>query len=194
MHRTLVAPVAVATLLLLLFVSGCGGGTEEQDEVVGKGPLRRNTADVTFATQMIPHHAQAVAMANLTLGRPVNPQLAATAEQMLTSSSETSKLQMLLQRWDEPIPRTMIDHVGHSMGDTSMPGALSKAEFHQLEQAQGPQFERAWLDAMIAHHEGALEMARSEQGEGASPVAKRLAAQMIQRQQAELQQLRQLQG
>lgn len=190
----MVAPAAVATVLLLLLVSGCGGGGEEEDEVVGTGPLRRNATDVTFATQMIPHHAQAVAMANLTLGRPVNPQLAATAEQMLTSSSETSKLQMLLQRWDEPIPRTMIDHVGHAMGDTSMPGALSKAEFHQLEQAKGPQFERAWLDAMIAHHEGAIEMARSEQAEGASPVAKRLAAEMIQRQQAELQQLRQLQG
>jgi hypothetical protein len=34
----------------------------------------------------------------------------------------------------------MIDHVGHAVGDTSMPGALSEAAFHRLEIAKG----RGW--------------------------------------------------
>ena len=110
---------------------------------------------------------------------------------MLTSqSSAVTNMEGLLQDWGKPIPRTMIDHVGHSMGDTSMPGALSKSEFHRLERAKGAQLERAWLQTMVAHHEGAIQMARTEQAEGANPAAKRVAGKVIRTHQAELRELR----
>lgn len=188
--RRAVTLPAVAVCLLVAFVSGCAGG-DEASEVVGQGPNRRNSADVEFATKMTPHHAQAVAMVNLTLGQDIDPAVATTAEQMLTSSL-SEKLSGLLQDWGKPIPRTMIDHVGHAMGDTSMPGALTKVEFHQLEKARGARFEQQWLEAMIAHHEGAIQMARTARAEGVNPTAQRLAAQVIRTQQAELQKFRRL--
>lgn len=189
LRRAVVAPALAAGLLVGL-VGGCGDG-DEASQVVGQGPNRRNSADVEFATQMIPHHAQAVAMVNLTLGQKIDPAVAATAEQMLTSSL-SEKLSGLLQDWGKPIPRTMTDHVGHAMGDTSMPGALTQAEFYQLEKTRGATFEREWLEAMIAHHEGAIRMARTERAEGVNPTAKRLAAQVIRTHQAELQDFRKL--
>jgi hypothetical protein len=73
-----------------------------------------------------------------------------------------------------------------------MPGALTKTEFHQLEQARGPMFEREWLEAMIAHHEGAIQMARTERAEGVSPAAKKLAAQLIRTHEAELERFQRL--
>lgn len=181
----------VVGLLFVTFMAGCGAGSANDDHVVGKGAARHNSADVAFATQMIPHHAQAAAMVNLTLGRNLDPALAVTAEKMLTSqSAEVTKMSGWLQDWGKPVPRTMIDHVGHAMGDTSMPGALKAAEFHRLKKAKGAEFERAWLQAMIAHHEGAIRMAKAEQSTGANPAAKRLASEMIRTQRAELQQLR----
>ena len=153
--------------------------------------MRHNNADVEFATKMVPHQAQAVALVNLTLGENLDPAVAMTAEEMLTAqSSMVSKMEGLLQDWGKPIPRTMIDHVGHAMGDTSMPGALSKSEFDRLESANGAQLERAWLQAMIAHHAGAVQMARTEQADGANPAAKRLAGQIIRTHQTELRELR----
>jgi uncharacterized protein (DUF305 family) len=186
-------PAIAVTLLLAVLIGGCGAEDEAADSVVGKGASRRNSADIEFARKMIPHHAQAVAMVNLTLGGQARPELAATAEEiMMQQTGETSKMSTWLQDWGKPVPRTMIDHVGHTMGDTSMPGALTKAEFHHLEKAKGREFERMWLQAMIAHHEGAIQIAKTEQANGANPAAKRLAAQMIQIQQAQLQELRRL--
>jgi uncharacterized protein (DUF305 family) len=182
--------VGAALSLLLVLVPGCGADSGESDSVVGTGPSRRNDADVRFATQMIPHHAQVVAMVNLTFDRKVDSELAMTAEQMLTSPPDTNVLSSWLQDWGKPIPRTMIDHVGHTMGNTSMPGALNKAEFHQLEKTKGADFEQAWLEAMIAHHEGAIQMAKTEQAEGANPAAKRLAGEVVRSQQSELRELR----
>jgi uncharacterized protein (DUF305 family) len=192
-RQTVRVPAVAVTVLLAILIAGCGADGEASDPVVGQGASRRNSADVEFATTMIPHHAQAVAMINLTLGGQARPELARTAEEILMEQTgETSKMSTWLQDWGKPVPRTMIDHVGHTMGDTSMPGALSKAEFHHLEKANGREFERMWLDAMIAHHEGAIEIAQTEQANGANPAAKRLAAQMIQTQQAQLEELRRL--
>lgn len=190
-QRTVFAPASALVCVLALLISGCEADTSDDDAVVGKGAMRHNSADVEFATRMLPHQAQAVAMVNVTLGENLDPAVAMTAEQMLTArSSVVTKMEGLVQDWGQRIPRTMIDHVGHAMGDTSMPGALSKSEFHRLESAKGPRLERAWLQAMIAHHEGAIQMAETEQAEGANPAAKRLASQIIRTHQAELRELR----
>jgi uncharacterized protein (DUF305 family) len=135
--------------------------------------------------------AQAVAMVNLTIGENLDPAVSTTAEQMLTAqSSMVTKMEGLLQDWRKPIPRTMIDHVGHPMGDSSMPGGLPKSRFHRLESAKDAQLEHAWLQAMIAHHECAIQMAKTQQAHGANPAAKRLAGQVIRTHQSELQELR----
>ena len=44
-----------------------------------------------------------------------------------------------------------------------MTGMLSKAQMAALAAASGAQFERLWLQGMIYHHQGALDMAREQQ-------------------------------
>jgi uncharacterized protein (DUF305 family) len=52
----------------------------------------------------------------------------------------------------------------HEMhGDPPMSGMLSHAQMAALAAATGPEFERLWLQGMIYHHQGALDMAREQQ-------------------------------
>jgi uncharacterized protein (DUF305 family) len=56
----------------------------------------------------------------------------------------------------------------------------------KLKAASGKDFDRQFLQMMIDHHNGAIEMARTEQTAGANPDAKALAGRIIQTQQAEI--------
>jgi uncharacterized protein (DUF305 family) len=67
-----------------------------------------------------------------------------------------------------------------------MPGMMSDADMAKLKAASGTEFDRQFLQMMIDHHKGAIEMARAEQANGANPDAKAHAARIIQTQQAEI--------
>jgi uncharacterized protein (DUF305 family) len=69
---------------------------------------------------------------------------------------------------------------------------MTHEQMVQLEAARGPEFDRMWLTMMIAHHEGAVQMAGTELAEGADSDAKALAQQIIDAQQAEIQQMQAL--
>jgi uncharacterized protein (DUF305 family) len=80
---------------------------------------------------------------------------------------------------------------GHGSGHgEAMPGAMSGADMAELEKAKGNAFDRMWLDMMIKHHEGAIEMARTELSQGVNSDAKSLAQQIIDGQQAEITEMR----
>ncbi len=66
-----------------------------------------------------------------------------------------------------------------SAGDGSMDST-------PLEAAKGAEFDRLWLQMMMEHHQGAVQMAQTERGKGSSPEAKALAQQIIDAQQAEI--------
>ena len=51
-----------------------------------------------------------------------------------------------------------------------------------------------FLEMMIAHHEGAVQMAQTELADGINPEARALAQKIIDAQQAEIGQMRQLLG
>ena len=70
--------------------------------------------------------------------------------------------------------------------DHSMPGTMSDAEMQSLEQAKGAEFDKMWLDMMIKHHQGAVDMARTEVAHGGNADAKALAQKIIDTQQTEI--------
>jgi uncharacterized protein (DUF305 family) len=72
------------------------------------------------------------------------------------------------------------------MDGGAMPGMMSADDMKQLEQAKGAEFDKMWLDMMIKHHQGAIDMAKTELGKGASTDAKGLAQKIIDAQQAEI--------
>lgn len=152
----------------------------------------RNDADVAFVQGMIPHHAQAIEMSQLAEQRATNPQvkqLAATIAQ--AQGPEIEQMQALLQSWGLPAQPTGPDAMDHG-SMPGMPGMMSDEQMQQLEQASGPEFDRMWLQMMIEHHTGAIQMAETELREGQNAEAKALAQKIIDEQRAEIAQMQEL--
>jgi uncharacterized protein (DUF305 family) len=149
-----------------------------------------NATDVGFAQGMIPHHAQAIEMADLALTNTKNPDVLALANTIKAAQSpEIEKLSGWLGDWGQTIPSTAsgsMDHDMTGMGGMMMDGMMSQADMDRLETSTGTEFDRLWLELMIQHHEGAVKMSKSEVAGGKNPDAVALAQAIISSQQAEI--------
>lgn len=190
---------AAAAVTLLFGLTACGDDdtiSDAQAEQTAPNGDVFNQADVAFATAMIPHHAQALAMVDLTRGRELSPEIQElTGEIQAAQGPEIEQMVDWLTAWDKPVPETMRDHTnaedhgmgGHGMGDSDdMPGMMTDEEMSELEAAQGQDFETMWLEMMIEHHKGAIEMAKDEQADGVFQPATELAQSIERSQQAEI--------
>lgn len=160
-----------------------------------------NDADVAFATDMIEHHAQAIAMANFTIGREgVEPRIAELAEEIRVSQSqEIDTMTGWLREWDEPVPETGFatgDSHSHSddpMGTTGehadLPGMMSADEMRALADAPAAQFDALWIQMMVEHHQGAIRMAQEVQDAGRADDVAELAADIESVQRVEVKDL-----
>ena len=185
-----------AVLTACLLLAGCGG--DEPAEPAADGGRGFNATDVAFATDMVQHHAQALTMVDLTVQREVSPELAALADRIRTAQGpEIEELTNLLEEWGEPVPETVRDHAnahggGHAEMDSEMPGMQSQEDLDELATLSGAEFEEEWLDMMIDHHEGALEMAEVELEDGESREALRLARRVTAAQDREIGEMERL--
>lgn len=180
--------LAAAAAALTLTLAGCS--ETEQSSTEGF-----NEADVDFASDMIQHHAQALEMVDLTLGRDLDPEVVALTEQIRAAQApEIEKMADWLEDWGQPVPPTSRDHAnahadehgGGMEADTDMPGMMSGEEMDELEAAPADQFQDMWLEMMVDHHEGAVEMAEIEIAEGESKQAIGLAEDIVEAQEAEI--------
>lgn len=150
-------------------------------------------ADIAFVEMMIPHHEQAIEMSDMALdpSAGASPQVVALATEIKSAQGpEIAQMQQWLSDWGvDPSAGNVGDHSGHGSMDMGM---LSDAQMKQLSQATGTQFDRLWLEGMIAHHEGAVEMAEDVQAKPGNPQVAQLAAQIITSQRAEIAQMQQL--
>ena len=192
--KSLLAPVALA-LSAAFGLAACSDDRDGQDSASAvPESADHNQADVDFATSMIQHHAQALSMVDLTVGRKVSPELQALAEQIrATQGPEVEVMVDWLRDWDQPIPETIRDHVnahggGHVATD-DMPGMVSAEDLEELGTARGAEFEDLFLEMMIEHHEGAIEMAEDEREDGEHPETVDLAGTIIEDQQAEIERM-----
>jgi uncharacterized protein (DUF305 family) len=180
MHKTLTAAVLAATMLVL---TACGG-EDDSDTATG-----HNDADVTFARQMIPHHEQAIDMAKAAETRAETQEvkdLAADIEAAQDPEIET--MTGWLESWGEDVPDGGMSDMDHGdMSSDDMTGMMSDEDMSALEDATGPEFDQMFLTMMIEHHEGAIEMARTEQADGEFADAKDLAEDIETAQTEEIQ-------
>ena len=201
--------LAALTITLSLGLTGCGSDGDGSDGSDGAGSTsvsatEHNDADVAFATDMIQHHAQALAMVDLTLDRDLDPEVQALADDIRAAQApEIETMSDWLTEWGEEIPETVRDHAnaGHDMddmdhgedhGETSgseMPGMMSSEEMAALEDAGDAEFQDLWLEMMIEHHEGAVEMAEAEQADGQYEPAVDLAGEIQESQTAEIEKM-----
>ncbi len=179
-RRTVAAVAAVLTL------AGCSDPTG-----TSSGP-GHNEADVDFAGDMIQHHAQALEMVDLTMGRDLDPEVEQLTEQIRDAQApEIERMADWLEEWDEPVPATSRDHAsehgsGHGALAEDMPGMMSAEAMQRLEDATGDEFQDLWLEMMIEHHEGAVEMAETQVEEGRNRRAIALAKEIIGAQEREI--------
>ena len=170
--------VTLVVLPLLLLVSACGSSDDAS----------HNDADIAFAQQMVPHHEQAVAMSELVPSAGGSADVAALARQIRSAQApEISRMTSWLDDWDATGHAGGMDHM--EMGD----GMASDSDLEKLATSKGADFDRLWLTLMTAHHTGAIEMARTELSDGQDPRAKKLAQDIIDTQQQEIDTMKGLQ-
>ena len=189
----------LAAAAAALFLSSCGGSTSdvrtdpkstEQPVITGQ-PAGYNADDVAFVTNMIPHHEQAVEMSAMVPDRSTNPELIALAQQISAAQQpEINVMKVFLVQWNEN-PDTNSGHEGH--GNT-MQGMVDKPTMTKLQSLNGAEFDKLWLESMISHHQGAIEMAKAELANGDNVDAKGLAKNIVATQEAEIGQMKQMLG
>lgn len=153
---------------------------------------KHNEADITFLQGMIPHHAQAIAMAQLAPSRAASPQVKTLASRIEAEQNpEIQQMSGLLKSWGAPVPAAGgMAGMQHEHGQT--PGMMSNAQMQQLTASSGPAFDRMFLQMMITHHQGAIDMSRTELAQGSNPATRQLAQQIITAQQAEIREMQTL--
>ncbi|MDQ0663118.1 uncharacterized protein (DUF305 family) [Arthrobacter ulcerisalmonis] len=146
-----------------------------------------NQADIMFAQMMIPHHAQAVEMSGIILAKPDMPaEVAALASKIKAAQApEIEQMTGWLTGWN--VPTMMSDHTGHGMS-----GMVDDDGIDKLKSATGTEAARLFLEQMIGHHEGAIDMAQQEISAGKFPDAVKLGRDIVDAQQAEITQMKQL--
>lgn len=147
-------------------------------------------ADVMFAQMMLPHHEQAIEMSDALLAKDgISPELVDLAEQIKAAQGpEIDTLTAWLRDWGaDPEAGAGTGHDDHGMA-----GMMSTEDMQALEDATGADAERLFLEQMVAHHEGAVEMAQAEVSGGEHAGAVEMAQSVVDTQTAEIQQMRDL--
>ena len=106
--------------------------------------------EIMFAQGMIPHHQQAIDMSNMALKNRASPEVKKLAKEIIAAQGKEI---VQLKYWLSATKSSMT--MDHDMG---MGGMLSKSDLIALKKLKGVKFDSAFLKAMIAHHEGALDM------------------------------------
>lgn len=188
---------AIAVIVVLLAgLAGCSSTqTESAPTISVDAAPSASSADIAFAQSMIPHHAQAVAMADLALlpQADASTQVQQLAEQIKAAQGpEIAQMSQWLQEWGAPSAMPGGDHSGHDMGGVTSSGMMSAKQMKQLAAASGEEFDTLWLEMMIEHHTGAIEMAGQVRAGSTSPQVQGLADEIITAQEQEISEMEQL--
>ena len=194
--------LAAALMLASCAGSGSGGeqGSEEQDGgesedgmqgmAHGSGSMPASEmlmengeySDERFIDAMAPHHQGAVDMARIALVNAEHPEIRQLAENIISSQeAEIEELRSIKEEQfgELEVPTEMSSEEMQMMGTMEDPGELENQE----------PFDRAFIDAMIPHHESAIEMAGVANEETGNPRIKDLTRRIIEAQEAEIEQM-----
>jgi uncharacterized protein (DUF305 family) len=199
--------LAATTITLTMLLAACGSSTQTSTQTTGSAAGASSTAstslapgsasDIAFAQLMIPHHEQAVQMADLAERYAES----ATVKEMAAriKAAQTPEIQSMttwLTTWDQPtvMPSSSDGGMdGMDMGGMSADsGLMSDNDLNALTQARGTAFDRTWLLMMIAHHQSAISMAEEVLSTTANPEVKDLATAIQSGQATEISTMRQL--
>lgn len=186
--------LATGVLAAALVLAGCSTtgdtGMEGMDHGSSTSPAddssnaEFNDADVNFAMGMAVHHEQAIEMSETLLAKDgVDERVAALAEDIKAAQApEIQTMNTWLEEWGADTEMGGMDHGG----------MMSEDDMAALEQATGPEASSLFLEQMIEHHEGAIQMAQDELDTGTNADALDLAQKIVDDQNAEITEMQQL--
>lgn len=174
--------------------AGSEGGSAPNSGTVDAA---HNDADITFTQMMLVHHQGAIEMADLAPERAASNDITQLATQIKAAQTpEIEQMTSWLKAWGAPMAAasssamggmTGMDHGGAAAGSAGqMPGMMTDQQMQQLKAANGAAFDKMFLQLMISHHQGALEMAQTEKASGQNKDALALADAIIKSQTAEI--------
>lgn len=150
--------------------------------------------DSTFSQLMIAHHAQAAEMADLVPERTDTPEVLALAREIKDAQQpEVDRMTAWLTEWGLEAVVDPAESI-ESIERVDVEGMLTETELQELRDASGPEFDRLWLKAMIAHHEGAVTMAEAVLSAGVHRPTLTLAEGILRAREAEITRMRAMLG
>lgn len=200
--RTFVMIAALVAVLLAgaaigMLISTARTGGEDAAPDAG-------SVDVGFAQDMRVHHLQAVTMAGIERDRTTNQELRGIAFDIeSTQLAQASEMSGWLTVWEQPsLPAAGAGHMewmseggthSHSNGEGGkttgavqrMPGMATTEELNKLRKSSGEELDVLFLQLMLRHHEGGLEMAQYAEEHASKGYVRNMAAKIVQSQQAE---------
>jgi uncharacterized protein (DUF305 family) len=189
--------ILLTSFTALALLAGCGGASHSDMAVdtsvdTVQSATDFNDADVMFAQMMIPHHEQAIEMSDIALDPTVGASdvVKSLATRIKGAQDpEIATMKAFLTSWEKGLtPDSSMDH------SDSMSGMLSAEDITKLSSLRGAEFDRAWMTGMIAHHEGAIEMAEEVLKDGTNTAVKTLATAVVTAQDSEILEMKKLLG
>lgn len=167
---------------MMTLAAGCGGGDGDK----GSSPeVRANGTDVAFVNAMIPHHEAAVDAADLALSRAEHRRLERLAEGIVQfQSQELATLRTV---------RDVLQEAGVEEGDLGLSKSEQGMDHDPAGLRDAADFDCAFLEMMIPHHEGAIRMARAELKSGIHAELRRMSENIIDSQGFEVRQMKRFQ-
>lgn len=178
--------IAVLLVLLGIFLfrsSDSEMGLHDMGGMTGNqsSSASMNSSEIMFSQMMIAHHEQAVTMSELALKNSTTKEVLTLAAQIKAAQSPEI---VLMKSWLDDVGAEYV--MGHGTG---MDGMLSDDEINVLKSAKGKTFDKLFLQGMIAHHEGAIKMARMIE-KSSNPEIKALHDAIVNSQSAEITQMK----
>lgn len=187
------AATSALALSAALLLSGCATAADDgsmpgMDHGSSSPSAGADEADAMFASMMIVHHEQAIEMSDIVLAAEgIDPAVTELAQRIKAAQGpEIEQLEGWLDEWGiSPDDR---EASGMDHGD----GMMSEDDLTALRAADGPEASRLFLEQMIVHHEGAVEMAQAQIDDGSDPEAVELAHTIVDAQTDEIQEMKDL--
>ena len=175
----------------MMQMMGMGRGTLSFQN--GLGSQMRGTIDAHFIEQMIPHHEDAITMANLALTNAKKSEIKQLAQNIVDSQSkEIDEMKGWYKDWyGGEVPQDEQVMGGHGMGgNTGMHMGMMGNETDITRLEQSADFDRAFIEEMIPHHQMAVMMANMLKNGTNRSEMKQLADDIITAQTDEIDQMR----
>jgi len=193
LRRVLLSIIAVAALIIGVgagYLWGNSGSSGPSFPAVG-------SADVGFAEDMSVHHQQAIDMAGYARDNSTNSAIVRLAFDIETSQSvEMGTMLGWLQTWGaprvDPNPMSWMAGHAHLTANGLMPGMATPTQEHQLLTSHGDALNILFLQLMIHHHQGGVEMAQYAYHHAKTGYEKTLAGNMFAAQSNEIVQMEQM--